>query len=352
MSRFGLLLHNELKLFRTSVPIHLVAILQPTVMYVLMSVILVSPTFDMQIARPLGAAEQALVSAMVDVGSPIGQPYIRPVFVDWESGSPARQVIRVESRGAVPTAVQYYGLIDSNLVKNFRNRLTAAGLRMWNEALGAGAVSVAEHPWLPRDMPYAVYFGMAMLPMAAFVAASMLGAVLTAQDFEVGTILEYRLAPVHIVLILGARLVRLVLSSFVGSGLMLIAVGVITGVWPNSAWLVPLILLPVAIIAACLGILAGLVIRQTIPAFLVALVSSFAGWLLGSAFGLAGGFSASYEQVSRLSPFTHATELLFPRYYGIPVGSPGLSVLVLLLLPAGMLAATIVVYRWRVIRQM
>ena len=79
MSRFGLLVLNEFRLFRTAVPIHLVAILQPTLMYVLMSVILVSPTFDMQIARPLGNEGNALLAAMVEVGSPIGQPYINPM---------------------------------------------------------------------------------------------------------------------------------------------------------------------------------------------------------------------------------------------------------------------------------
>ncbi len=125
----------------------------------------------------------------------------------------------------------------------------------------------------------------------------------------------------------------------------------VTGVWPDSLWLVALILLPVAIVAACLGMLAGLVIRKTIPAFLVALVSSFVGWLLGSAFGLAAGFSTGYEWISRLTPFTHATELLFPRYYGISIGTPWLSALVLVLFAAGMLVLTAVAYRWRVMRQ-
>jgi hypothetical protein len=351
MGRFGLLLRSELKLFRTSVPIHLVAILQPTLMYVLMSVILVSPTLDMQIAQPFGMEEESLMLAMAEVGSPIGQPYINPVPVEWEGGHIARQVVQVKERNGVATAVQYFGLIDSNLVKNFRNRLTAAGLRLWNEELGAEAVRVIEHPWLPRDVPYAVYFGMAMLSMATFVAASMLGAVLTAQEFETGTIIEYRLAPTPIALILGSRLTRLVLSAYVGSGLMLVAVGMVTGYWPNTIWLVALILLPVAVVAACLGMLAGLVLRQTIPAFLVALVSSFAGWLLGSAFGLAAGFSTSYEWVSRLTPFTHATELLFPHFYGMSVGTPMLSVLVLVLQAAAMLVLTALAYRWRVLKQ-
>jgi hypothetical protein len=81
------------------------------------------------------------------------------------------------------------------------------------------------------------------------------------------------------------------------------------------------------------------------------LVSSFAGWLLGSAFGLAAGFSSGYERISRFTPFTHATELLFPRYYGISIGTPWMSVLALVLFPAGMLLLTVIAYRWRVMRQ-
>ena len=107
-------------------------------------------------------------------------------------------------------------------------------------------MTVVQHPWLPHDVPYAVYFGMALLPMAAFVAASMLGEVLTAQEFEFGTIVEYRLAPAPAALKLGARLTRLVLSAFVGAATMLVAIGIVTGVWPDALWLVTLILLPVA----------------------------------------------------------------------------------------------------------
>ena len=42
-------------------------------------------------------------------------------------------------------------VIDSNMVKNFRNRLTAAALRFWNNSLGSHAVQIEEHPRLPKD---------------------------------------------------------------------------------------------------------------------------------------------------------------------------------------------------------
>jgi len=242
-------------------------------------------------------------------------------------------------------------LVDSNLVKNYRNRLTAAGLRLWNEELGRQAVLVEEHAWLPQDMPYTVYFGMALLPMAVFVAASFLGAVLIAQEFEFRTILEYRLAPLSPAWILGARMARLLLLALVAGALVSIALGLRSDAWPDLPWLVALILLPVGLIAGCLGTLAGLLLRRTIPAFLVGLVASFVGWIMGSGFGLAAGFGEWYDRLSRLTPFTHAVELLFPRYFGAVIGRPALSVAYLLLVSAAMLAATVAVYRWRVTRQ-
>lgn len=351
MRRFWLLLVNEFRLARTAVPIHMVAIVQPTVLYLVMSVILVQPTFDMAVVRPTTVAGQALVMAMEEVGSPVGLPYIQPILVDWDGEPVARQVIAVEERDGVPTAVQHFGLIDSNLVKNFRNRLTAAALRLWHRDLDRRAVRIVEVPWLARDVPYTVYFGMALLPLTAFLAGSVLGAVLTAQEFEMGTITEYRLAPAPPLLILGARLVRLVISALAAGGVLLVAVGLVTGVWPSAVWLVFVVLAPVGLIAGCLGTLAGLLLRKVIPAFLVGLVTSFVGWLLGGAFGLAAGFSAAYALVSRLMPDTHAVELIFPRYYGISIGRPLVSVAVLLALSAAMLGLTVVAYRRQVVTQ-
>lgn len=350
MIRLRLLLLNEFKLARTALPIHGVAIFQPPVLFLLMSLVLVHPTWDMVVIGPATDAGQALVVAMREVGSPIAAPYINPVIVSPEEANGLPQVIAVEMHRGVPTAVQRFGLIDSNQVKNMRNRLTAAALRLWNGRLGDRGVTIEEHPWRPRDVPYAVYFGMAMLPMTAFLAAVFIGGVLTAQDFEFGTITEYRLTPIAPALVLGARLTRLVLSGLISAGLLLLAVGWRTGYWPDSLWRVGLILLPLAVTGGGLGITAGLLFRRSLPTLLTGLLTTLTGWILGSAFGLAAGFGGWYEWISRLTSNTHAVELLFPRYYGTEVGTPQLSAIVLVLFSGGMLILTVLVYRRRVMR--
>jgi ABC-type multidrug transport system permease subunit len=350
MTRFRLLVLNEFKLARTAVLVHLIAIFQPTILFVLMSFTLVYPTWDVNVIQPVTDEGRALVAAMREVGSPIGEPYINPITVSPnEADEQLSQVVVVETRHGVPTAVQRFGLIDSNQVKNFRNRLTAAALRLWNDALGERAVTVEERPWLPRDVPYVVYYGMAMLPMTTFLAG-FIGGILTAQDFEFGTIMEVRLAPAAPALPLAARLTRLVLLALLSAGVLLVTLGWHTGVWPDSIWLVGLILLPMAIIASSLGTISGLVLRHSIPTLVVGLLTTLGGWIVGSAFGLAASFGGLFERISRLTPNTHAVELLFPRYYGTVVGTPQLSALVLMLFSTGILAITVLVYYRRVVR--
>ena len=352
MKRFLLLFMSELRLFRTNIPVHLVAVLQPTLMYLLLSIILVHPTFDMYMAHPVTTEADALAAAMGEIGSPIGEPYIRLHLVEnIRPGKGQQQVVNVEYREGGATAVQRFSLIDSNMVKNFRNRLTSAALRVWNDALGDRAVTVLEHPWLKRDVSYLVYFGMAMLPISTAVGTSILGGILTAQEFENGMVLEARLSPIASAMILGARLTRLVVFGLLGAGLTLLALGWRTGEWPGSFWQVFLTLLPLAIIYGGIGMIAGLHFQRTIPAFLIGLVVSMVGWLLGSAFGLAGGFSPGYALISRFTPNTHAVELIFPQFFGAQVGDPLISALILTGMTLGMLLTIFLVYQKRVRQQ-
>jgi hypothetical protein len=348
MARWLLLLRNEFRLVRSTLLIHALVVAQPTLFFLLMAGVMVHPTFDMAVERPSSALGETLVAAMAEVGSPIGDRYIRPIVIDAGAEPGYRQVVRVEQRPDGPVAIQEFDLIDSNLVKNYRNRLTAAGLRLWNQALDGRAITLREHPWLPRDVPFIAYYGLALLPLAAFIAGTFIGGVQTAQDFELRMILEYRLASLSATPVVLARLARIAAWALLSCGLLLLAVGLVSGIWPAAPALAALALLPVAIMAGCLGILAGLLVQRTIPTFVIALTTSLGSWLLGGAFGLPAGFGGLYEQLSRWSPVTYAVDLLFLQYYGIVTARPADDWLILGAGAVAMTLLTIAVYRRRV----
>ena len=353
MKRFRLLLLNEFKLFRTTIPIHVIGIFQPALMFSLMAMILITPTFDMRVAHPTTPLEHKLVSAMQEVGSPIGEKYINPVLVDpIPSGNfTGAQVIIVESRNGTSTAVQRFGLIDSNIVKNLRNRLTAVALSLWDTSLVGYSITLEQKPWLPRDIPYTVYFGMAMLPLSAFLSASLIGAFLAAQEFEFNTIIEYRLSPISMSLILGTRLVRLSLTGLISSIVLMIGIGIVAGFWPSSWASAGLISLAMATLGGCLGTTVGLFLQNTLPAFVINLAASFFIWILGSAFGLSAGFGGAYEAVSRWMPNTYAVELLFPLYYRVEIGASRPGVIILATACLLMISVTMITYRLKVLRR-
>jgi hypothetical protein len=350
MKRYLWLVRSEFKSFLTAPIIHLIAILQPTLMYLLMSVIMVVPTFDMRIVPTQSDLGRTFLGAVEEVRSPIGPDYIDPIMVN-DALPGYRQVVEIIEIDGKPTALQRYGQIDSNLVKNLRNRLTAALLQMWNEDLGQRAVTIEEFPWLSNDIPYTVFFGMAMIPLAAYLAAAMIGGYLVAQEFENGTILAYRLSPVPFWLILAAKLTRLIITALAAGSSLYICLGLITGVWSSSYLTVLGILLPLILIAACIGLIAGLVTKSTLPSFLIALASAFAFWLVGSGFGLAAGFSTLFEKISRLIPNTIVVEMLFPYFYfGREVASaPKLAALQLALYSIILLIILVMIYRKQVL---
>jgi hypothetical protein len=187
MRRLLLLLAFEVRLVRTAIPLHAVAIIQPSVLLLLMGWVFLTPTFEMWVVQPDDAPGEAVVEAMSRVRSP-ELPYIAPVLVEAGADVGPRQLIEVGLVDGRATAVQTFPLIDSNIVKNLRNRLTAALVVLWDDALGGRAVGVRERPWLPKDLPFVLFFGLAALPMGAFISPAMTGAFLTARDFEEGSV--------------------------------------------------------------------------------------------------------------------------------------------------------------------
>ena len=117
MRRFKYLLTSEFKLALTAIPIQVIAIIQPTILFLLMSAILVKPTFDMNIRMNDEPFTKDLVQAMQTIGSPIGETYINPILITDNMEANFQQIIRVENRDDHAVAIQVFWLYRQQPIK-------------------------------------------------------------------------------------------------------------------------------------------------------------------------------------------------------------------------------------------
>jgi hypothetical protein len=189
------------------------------------------------------------------------------------------------------------------------------------------------------------------MPVACFLSAFLIGGIHRANDFEFGTISEYRFSPIHPVLILSAHIVRLTLGALLASSLVLLLVGCRSGVWPSNYLWALCVLLPISIIGGGLGMATGLLLRRTLPTLVIALCLTLGNWIVGSGFSLASGFGGVYEQLSRFSPNQYTVELLFPLFYGPTIGNHLFSWGMLIGFCIVSLGVLVLVYHQQVTRQ-
>ena len=342
MKRFRLFLQSEIKLLMTHRVVLLVALIQPALMYALMSLVFVEPTFDLYVQAAQTPQEEHYMQAMQEVGIESGVPYINPVITDESDW--LRQYIAMDTQDEMLYVNQTFGNIDSNMIKNFRDRVTAAALIYWQDDLGDQAILIDQQPMLPKDVPYITYFGMALIPMGIFLGSAITSAMLTAYEFENGTIIEMYMSPrpdwQHMLI----QFLRIIVIGLLSAVINICSVGWISGVWPKGILgiILPVCLLSIA--GGSLGMLAGFITRKALPAFLISLVVSLLNWLFGNSFGLASGFAGWYETFSYFAPNRYLVELLFPHYYHVQAGSISLSWLVLSLVSI-LLAAGILLFR-------
>ncbi len=325
MKRFWLLFLHEFRLLKSTWVIHFVVLVQPMLMFFLMSLVLVHPTFTMYVENSSDPFFDKLLAAMAKVGSPIGEPYIAVELIPPQSELSTQQLVSVETQNGQAVIHQDFNLIDSNLVKNFRNRVTAAALLLWQDELDTVPVEINQIPLLPHDLPYKLYFGVAMLPIAAYLAASLVGGLLAALDFELGTVIEYRMSALPTLWTLSVRFLRLLITSWLAAIILLVVIMRMTGVTPRNPLMILLILSPIALCGGGLGTAVGCRLKKTLPAFVIALASSLLFWLLGNAFGLASGFGGTYQTLSRWVPNTYAVELIFEQFFNLQVGNPSIA---------------------------
>ncbi|MBU0494670.1 MAG: ABC transporter permease [Chloroflexi bacterium] len=353
--RFWWLLQFEFRLTRGLLPFHVVGIVMPLVSFVLWAQLAPPIAFTMYTVSDGSPQAERLLAAMAALhagGVQDGPHYIdpQPLPAGAQLGPTVQNVIELQAEGAGLLATNRFANIDSNLVKNYRNRLTGAALDVWEQDLGSHAVTVDLAPRFTEEPPFTRYFAMGLLIVAAFLSSMLVGATLVAKDFEDGTILEARLSPASPALILLARLVRVMLTSLVAVGLAGLVAGLYMGIWPLDAGYLAGLLALYTVITASFGLTVGLLVHKMLPAFLIGLVSVVLLWLVGGGFALPAILGEAFQFLSRFAPTTYMIQLLFPVYYPGAASTPA-ALLIVAGYAVGAFLLLVVAYRMTVLRK-
>lgn len=144
-----------------------------------------------------------------------------------------------------------------------------------------------------------VYFGMTMLPLTAFMAAMMIGGMLTAQDCETNAILELRLLPRSLLWAL------LALAMGLAAGTVLLV-----ALYTRPGRYLLLVLLMAGLVALSwigIALLMGLRARHYVAGAVTAVLSGLIIFFIG------GGLAPVRYATSRITWLAR----LFPNYYAI-----------------------------------
>ena len=207
-----ILVGAELRQVRSALPYTLLTILSP-VMFMALFMLMVRGDITLPLTVHPGPDRSEFAQVLATNRAPGNPPYLQvePGTADPPRGESTDLVVIAAEPSARDgrtsgTIVHYVNDVNTNMTKNFRNRLTGA-VYTWSSAhLEGGDVGVEEHPTYPRDIPWSTTFGLSALGFGALFSGLLFGLLSMTREWERGTILWLRLAPTRPGLVIAAKL--------------------------------------------------------------------------------------------------------------------------------------------------
>ena len=317
-----ILVGAELRQVRSALPYTLLTILSP-VMFMALFMLMVRGDITLPLTVHPGPDRSEFAQVLATNRAPGNPPYLQvePGTADPPRGESTDLVViaaEPTARDGRPsgTIVHYVNDVNTNMTKNFRNRLTGA-VYTWSSAhLEGGDVGVEEHPTYPRDIPWSTTFGLSALGFGALFSGLLFGLLSMTREWERGTILWLRLAPTRPGLVIAAKLSACLVQCSVAGVVLVGVLRLLTGLSPARP-------LPLAgglalgyLASSAFGLMVGFASRNTLTSFLTSLVTALVCWVGGGGLGPMFVFGPAAVALSRFNPATHIIDLARWSYLG------------------------------------
>lgn len=354
--RFATLVSTDLRQTRANLAFLGLTVIAP-IAFMALFVFLLSGDITSPISANPGPDQSRFVEVLATNSSPSEVPYFKvtPAADTPPTGeSPNLVVIGVEpaaSDGQISGQItHWFNDVNTNMTKNYRNRVTGAIYAWSAEPLGGAHVNVQEYPIYPQDIAWSTALGVAVFGLGVLFSGLLNGLLSMTQEWENGTMLWLRLAPGRTALVIAAKLVGCLLKSTVAALVLMGALWLFTGALPARPLVLAATLALGYLSAAAVGLAVGFISRNTLTSLLTALVTAVICWVGGGGLGPMFAFGSTAVTLSRFNPATHIIDLVRWSYFG---GSfqPGPAFVVLAATAVASVAAALILYRVHLSRE-
>lgn len=343
---------KELASVKENVPFNLATVISP-LLFLFAFAVMVSGGITIPVETQPASSESAFLQATAEYRAPDGTPYLELEAAPAEGAPDGRSADRyiveaeptVSENAAAGAVTHLVNDVNSNMTKNYANRLTGALVDYVDANRGTGTVEVVEQTRYEEDIPWDESFAVSALVFGAMLAGLLFGQLSMTSEWENATAKLLVLSPRPAVSVAAGKIVAAFIKALVAG---LVLVGVVALMYgrglASAPWLAAALCL-MYVVFASLGLALGIAVRSTMTAFLVSLVTSLCLWVAGGGFGDLSYFGEAAQMVGAVNPATYALDAVRYAYFG-GVADP-MPLVVLAVGAAATLAVVCAVYaRW------
>ena len=314
---------KELASVKENVPFNLATVISP-LLFLFAFAVMVSGGITIPVETQPEASESAFLQATAEYRAPDGTPYLELEAAPAEGVPDGRSADRyivasepaVSEGSATGEIVHLVNDVNSNMTKNYANRLTGALVDYIDANKESGTVEVIEQTRHEEDIPWDESFAVSTLVFGAMLAGLLFGQLSMTSEWENATAKLLVLSPRPAAEVVAGKVIAAFLKALVAG---VVLVGVVAFMYGRALvsvpWLVAALCL-MYVVFASLGLVLGIAVRSTMTAFLVSLVVALCLWVAGGGFGDLSYFGDAAQAVGAANPATYALDAVRYAYFG------------------------------------
>jgi ABC-2 type transport system permease protein len=308
-----LIVKKEVLQTPSALAFHLIALASPILVFLVFNQNL-SQDISFPVSLGREEAESSFIAYLPEYTNPAGTPYYR---IDPDSGAAQIEApldISVENEEIRGHVTQVLNGFNTNMIKNYRNRLHGAVYGYLLEVLPHRVIRIDESPLHETEPLWAHYFGVTILAFAALLSSALFGSLAFAMDGPLAVLGP--LCSSHHGQVFAGKTVVVFLKSVMASILYISVVRLLLSDLPRPSVAAMLVIPVLCLLGTWLGMLVGNLVRDTTVSFIVTLILALVLWILGGGFGTTMASGATMALISRLNPVTGIIQALSYAWFG------------------------------------